>query len=80
MTDINKQGLRPQVPWEIELEKALSAATPEQVLEILHKIEGWTHGYCVSCGTFNVYGTKRQCSCDFKGFWNDFDDLKSKRE
>lgn len=65
--DFNRQSA-----WEVALEDALCDATPVQVLEILGKIEGWTLGYCVSCGEYNnTNGSSRGCRCEYKGWWND---------
>ena len=45
-----------QLLWEIALEHALCEATPEQVLEIMHKIEGWLLGFCTVCGKYTDLG------------------------
>lgn len=61
-----------QTPWEEALEDALAAANPQQVLQILYKIRGWTCGYCVTCGVWNdTCGGKRGCDCEYKGSWDD---------
>ena len=60
----------PQEPWEIALEDALAAATPEEVVRILQKIKGWTVGYCETCGVYtDLHKARSRCSCPNKGFW-----------
>ena len=50
--------------WELELETALAAASPEHVLLIMQKIEGWLLGYCTTCGKFSdLNGGKMACEC-----------------
>jgi hypothetical protein len=57
-----------QEKWEIELEDALGAATPEQVLVIMRKIKGWLCWYCITCGAWNnMCGGRRGCDCPNKG-------------
>lgn len=71
MTDPNKEvlGTR-QFPWEIELEDALSEATPEQVVIILSRIKGWLVGYCETCGVYtDLHKRKSFCTCPNKGSW-----------
>lgn len=59
-----------QFPWEIALEDALAAATPEQVVVILRRIQGWLVGYCVTCGVYtDLHKARSRCSCPNKGFW-----------
>lgn len=58
--------------WEDKLEDALVAANPQQIIQILHKIKAWTHGYCITCGVWNdTCGSKRGCNCEYKGNWDD---------
>lgn len=71
MTDPNKEvpGTM-QFPWEIALEDALAAATPEQVVRILHRIKGWLVGYCETCGVYtDFHKRKSACNCPNKGLW-----------
>ena len=57
--------------WETALEDALTDSTPEGVLVILQKLDGWLVGYCITCGTYNdTCGGKVGCNCSNKGSWN----------
>ena len=56
--------------WEIELEDALCAATPADVLTILRKIKMWIAGYCITCGKCNDMDAEpKHCNCLNKGDW-----------
>jgi hypothetical protein len=47
--------------WECALEEALAKASPEDVVKIHQKIEGWTYAYCKVCGFFSDDNKGRYC-------------------
>lgn len=69
MTDPLVKCVEPQA-WELELERALAQASPQEVLKIMWKIKGWLRGFCITCGEYS-YSDRGHfgCNCSDRGDW-----------